>query len=144
MSSSVQRASGQRRCRNSACAKVERRRGKRRWLKAQRAVVLEDARGDDADAGLVVEDRHERVEVLRLDPGVRVEQQHVGRLAGGDAEVAAGGEAAVARPRRRLERQGPASVAAVVRRGVVDHGDAARSAARRAAPRTPRSVRPLL
>ena len=69
------------------------------------SVVVEDAGADDAGQRLPVEHRRERLDVLIVDARVRVEEQHVRRPSFTRAEVAAVGEAAVARRLHAADRQ---------------------------------------
>ena len=75
---------------------------------------------------MYIEDRSQRVERAVLEACVGVEQQHVGRVARSDAEVAAEGEAAVASGADDGDVEVGDRVQRVVGRGVVDddHADA--------------------
>ena len=73
----------------------------------ERAVVLDDARRHEPGARVLLEHVDERRQSVGADRGVRVEQQHVGRVAARRAEVAAGREAVVPRLRGRGRRPAP-------------------------------------
>ena len=73
----------------------------------ERAVGLLDPRRDRADALVPVELGRERLDRVGADPRVRVEEEHVRRLARAPADVAAVREAAVLLQRDRLDRQRP-------------------------------------
>ena len=95
ISSSVQAACGQSRCRNRACAKVERRRGKRRWLCASApssSRIRGPAMPAAGSASSTADERRRGVGASM--PRVGVEQEHVRR-------GAARGRRGCSRPRSR-------------------------------------------
>ena len=123
---------GRSRCSISACPHAVATPGKRLRLATSAAVGVHDARGHEPDVRLAFEHADEHVEVGGAEHRVRVEQEDVGRLTAGDAEVAAVGEAAVARRADRVDGEVGDRGERVVAGGVVDHDHTGRPAPPRA------------